>query len=132
MGKWSKTEHEAWPPGRTHPGFWSLWGGILLGPIAFLLHLQLNYMLVPAVCQRDLSPALLHIPAIVMLGVTLFAAWLAFGNRRRFGAGAEDESGATARARFMSLVGMFTSTLFVAVMVAQWIPIFMIGPCVRV
>lgn len=132
MSKYDPTVHEAWPPGRTHPRIWALWGGILIGPIAFLLHLQTNYMLVPAVCMRDGSRLLLHLPAVAMLALTVLGAWIAFGNRRRHGEGAEDESGPTARARFMSMVGVFTSVFFVVVMLAQWLPIFFIDPCVRI
>jgi hypothetical protein len=109
-----------------------LLSGLLVAPVAFLLHLQINYALVPAVCGGRGGRVLLHAVAILFMLVAAGGAWIAWRNWRETG---QDEPGEAAnvleRSRFLSVVGLMLSGLVLIVLVAQWIPQFMINPCQR-
>jgi hypothetical protein len=112
-------------------GPWALWAGVLAGPLAMLIQLQVNYALVLWACGAGREWAL-HLTALLALVVTVAGGWLSWRNRRRTGAGWEDEgAGVIPRSRFMAVVGVLASVLFALVIVAQWIPIFVYGPCDR-
>ncbi len=136
MGAHEKAEDlrelQAERPTRTHRGLVLEWLGVLLGPFAFLLHLQVNYALVPVTCLHRLGAMPLHLAAAATFALTGVALLAALRTRRRAGEGHEEEAGRTARARFMGLLGLLVSALFLIVMLAQWLPIFLIDPCVRV
>lgn len=112
-------------------GPWALWAGVLAGPLAMLIQLQVNYALVLWACGAGREWAL-HLTALLALVVTVAGGSLSWRNRRRMGAGWEDEgAGVIPRSRFMAVVGVLASVLFALVIVAQWIPIFVYGPCDR-
>ena len=107
----------------------ALWIGLLLAPAAFLLNLELAYAVVPKACSSasQLPMHLVHLIcfALALLGVvTAWRMWRAGGEIWPGGAG-----GRVARSRFMAGVGLLTSLLFALVIVAQWIPSFVLGPC---
>ena len=54
------------------------WLGLLLPAAAFVVHFQLNYLLVLWVCGNDVSTLPIHLTSIVALLVCLFGVRLAF------------------------------------------------------
>jgi hypothetical protein len=107
----------------------ALWIGVLLPPIAFLLNLEAAYALVPAACSsRNLL--LIHLVHLVGLALAVFGGLTALRSWRRNGSTwPGGEGGPLSRTRFMSGLGMFLSLQFGLVIVAQWIPSFILDPC---
>ena len=111
-------------------GIGELWAGVLVGPTAMLLQLQINYALVLWACaNRHTWP--LHLVSLIALIVTVVAGFLAYRIWRRLAALHEDSGGTLARSRFMAAVGVLISLLMSGVIVAQWLPLFIHGPCER-
>jgi hypothetical protein len=109
----------------------ALWAGVLAGPLAMLTQLEVNYALVLWACGAGREWAL-HVVALLALVVTVAAGLLSWRNWRLAGANWDDEgAGVIPRSRFMSVVGVLISALTALVVVAQWIPIFVYGPCER-
>ncbi len=112
-------------------GALTLWLGLLAGPVAVLLQLQINYALVPRVCSSGREWAL-HLVAFLALAVTVVVGLLSWRNWRRTGPRrADDGAGVVPRSRFMAAVGILISALMTLVIVAQWLPIFIYGTCDR-
>jgi hypothetical protein len=108
-----------------------LWFGLLLGPIAALGQLEANYALVLWVCRSDQDWPL-HLVSLAAVIVTVFAAFLSHLNWRRLGGSWDDDgAGAVPRARLMAAIGILLNSLMLLVIIAQWIPVFMYGPCHR-
>jgi hypothetical protein len=106
----------------------ALWGGLLLPPAAFLLNLEAAYALVPAACRSGSLP--IHLVNAVSLLLALLGGLIAYRCRETEGtAWPRDESGAVARTRFMARLGVLTSATFVLVILAQWVPGFVLSPC---
>src|SRR4051812_28868041 len=112
-------------------GPWSLWAGVLTAPMAMLIELQTNYALVLWACEVRREWAL-HLVMLLALLTTLAGGLLSLRNWRRAGGVFEDEgAGVLPRSRFMALVGILISALITLVIIAQWIAIFLYGPCQR-
>ena len=110
-------------------GVVSSWAGLLIAPFAFLLNLQVSYMLVPFVCATG-RVFCLHIAAggsLLLAALGLFISWR---NWQKAGREWHSEAGSvTARSRFMAVMGLLMSALFCLAILAQWIANFIIGPC---
>ncbi len=116
----------------------ALWAGILLPPTAFLIAIEIAYLLVPWACEKGrhgvVSLGLL--PGLAILAVGAVSAWRA---RRRMGEGLGDEftgeggdvavDPAPSRIRFMATVGLLSSGLFLLLLLSLAIPIAMLHPC---
>lgn len=108
-----------------------LWAGMLTAPLAFLLHLQVNYMLVTQLCQSE-HKLILHLVTLAFLLVAAGGGFVAWRNWEAAGRKWPGEAGSvTERSRFMSVVGLLLSALIVLALVAQWIPQFIYDPCHR-
>ncbi len=106
------------------------WTGVLAAPLAWGLHMQTNYSLVPWVCKNG-GEILLHAITILALLITAIGAYASW---RGWVAGASEEetaSRAISRARFMGGLGLLTSAMFFLVIIAQEIPTFFFHPCQR-
>jgi hypothetical protein len=112
------------------PGsIFTLWAGFLIAPFAFLLNLQISYMLVPLACSTG-QVFWLHVASAGALVLALLGAFIALRNWQRTGRGWQSEGGsAAARSRFMAITGLLMSGLFSLVILAQWIADFIIDPC---
>ena len=108
-----------------------LWFGLLAAPLAFLLNLQLSYILVRQACVSG-HHGVLH---LVPLGALLLAAGggvSAWYNWRRTGqAQSSTTGGVLQRSRFMAEMGLLGSGLFILAIVAQWLPNFILNACQR-
>jgi len=90
-----------------------LWFGILAGPLAFLLNLQLSYMLVQPVCVTAHHIILHLVPAGALLltasgGVSAWRNWQQTGQVE-----SSIAAGVLPRSRFMAGIGLLTSGLFI-------------------
>jgi hypothetical protein len=94
-------------------------------PFVWLIQFQTIYMLVYPACgaQRNLIVHLtcfIFLVIIAVLGVSPLQTW-----RRA----ANDRENVVRTRRFMALVGMMTTALFLLVLIAQWIAAFIVDPC---
>jgi uncharacterized membrane protein YfcA len=104
---------------------------VLAAPLAMLVELQTNYALVLWACSAGREWAL-HLVALLALLITIAGGLLSWRNWRRAGAVWEDDgAGVMPRSRFMAAVGILMSVLISLVIIAQWIAIFVYGPCQR-
>ena len=107
----------------------ALWFGLFAGPAAFLLNLQISYMLAPASCRLGNTIAL-HATNVVCLALAVAGGLVAWRHWRRSGGSwSGEEGGVLSRIRFMAALGAMTSALFALVIFAQWIPAFVLNPC---
>jgi hypothetical protein len=107
----------------------ALWAGILLAPAAFLLNLEVAYAVVPRACSLGtrLPVHLVHLVCLLLAAAGVLIAWRSWratGETWPGGAG-----GRISRSRFMAGIGLLFSLFIVMVIVAQWIPSFMLNPC---
>jgi hypothetical protein len=108
-----------------------LWAGLLTAPLAFLLHLQINYSLVTQLCQSAHKLAM-HLVTLAFLLVSAGGGLIAWSNWKAVGQKWPGEAGSVAeRSRFMSVVGLLISVLVIFGLIAQWIPQFIFDPCQR-
>jgi hypothetical protein len=107
----------------------ALWTGLLLAPAAFLLNLEVAYALVPAACASG-TRLLMHVVHAVCLVLAAFGGFAALRMWRLTGeTWPGEEGGRLGRSRFMAGLGLLLSLLFALVIVAQWIPSFVLSPC---
>jgi cytochrome c biogenesis factor len=111
------------------PEIRALWAGVLLAPVAFLLNLELAYAVVPHAClsQNRLPVHLVHLVCLVIAlvgGAFALRSWRSCGETWP-----GEEGGPVSRSRFMAGLGLLLSVLFALVIVAQWIPSFVLSPC---
>jgi hypothetical protein len=113
----------------TRRGLIRLWFGFLGAAIAWLLHLFVAYMLVGYACELDRT-ILIHAASALLLGLAVLAGWVSRGTWRAV-AGPAGRAGEDplVRSRWMAIVGMLAAGWFTVVIVAQWIPVFLIPPC---
>jgi hypothetical protein len=99
------------------------------GPAAVLLSQQAKYLLVePACASGHLTP--LHLVALLGILLALAAGALAFHEWRIAGGGWPDhEGGSAGRTRFMGVLAMLMAASAALVMIAQWIPDWIVSPC---
>ena len=100
---------------REAPRLRAVWTGLLLAPAAWLTSLEVGYVLVRPDCAAGtlLRQHVVHAGFLVIALGGLLVAWRARHAERDF----------------LSTLGVLVSALFVLVLVAQWIPTFLIHPC---
>jgi len=99
----------------------ALWSGVLAGPFAFAIDLQLRYALIPWACARG-SRWILTVISIPLLLVAMTGALISWR-------GLHIEDGDVARIRFMAVSGLMLSMFFALAIVAATIPDFFLHPC---
>lgn len=113
------------------PGLLRLALDVLGGPIIALAYQASIYAGNMWACGHNAKPTL-HVGAVLcVIGALIVTAdsWIVW---RAVGGGVEDEHGAVeSRTRFLALVAMMIGAISLAVIVAQWLAIFMLGPCMR-
>jgi hypothetical protein len=106
-----------------------LWAAVLGGPIIVLANLEVLYLLVPWSCRN--GAWVLHagaLASVLLVVVTLAAAWHSWSRAR--GGWPDAGEGAESRTRFLAVLGLLTGTLSLTVLVAQWLPVLVLDPCV--
>lgn len=108
--------------------FW-LWLGFLLPPTVWAIQLQTIYLLIEYGCTTE-NFSWIHIVSVASLALSIFGGLVSWHNWMK--AGGEwksEEAGATARSRFMAILGVLTAALFTVVIFAQWLPALLGVPC---
>jgi hypothetical protein len=101
----------------------------LIGPLAWIIHLFGAYLLAPWACATH-SEWILHLLTLATLLLGAGGVALNAYQWRKFGRGHSGEVGEPLmRGRFMSMIGLLASLLFLAIIVAQAIPILILGVC---
>lgn len=97
----------------------SLWSGILAGPIAFAINLQLRYALVDWACEHGSRSVLLWIavPLILVCVAGAFLSWTGLNVHP------------DGRVRFMAYGGLMLSVIFAITILASMIPDLFLSPC---
>jgi hypothetical protein len=105
------------------------WIGLFLAPAVFFIHLQLAYVLIPWVCATGLR-TWIHVAAVTAVLLAVAGAWAAWRvHARAEGTAADDDAGAVPRTRFLAVVGLCDSVVFVLLLVAQLIAGVVVTPC---
>ena len=113
------------------PGLLSLSAGLLVGPVAALINEGTIYIATMWACGVG-SRVALHVIPVLCLAAAGAAGFTAHGDWRRVGKGVhDDEASVSARSRFLALGGIAVSALSALVILAQWLAIFVFGPCMR-
>jgi hypothetical protein len=110
----------------------ALWTGVLGSAIVWLVQLQTTYAMVPWACSsghRWMLPvaSLAFLVAAALPGVIAAKLWFRSRGTERY----ESESSGVGRRRFMALLGVMNSALFLLLILAQGIPAFFIHPCLE-
>lgn len=135
----SANRHAEYPEPVNH---WTLWFGMLGGAGAWAMHLVFSYSLVPAACSAGLG-FLFYVGIVVFAGIAIaagFFAWRGWNAGRDPSSAQDDNVGGrrfqrngrrlmSDRIRFMALSGLVMSGFFLAVIIAQSVPIIMQDPC---
>lgn len=110
----------------------SLWFGLFGGAAAWAAHLVLAYALVPLACSQGLE-ILLYLTVPLTIAIALAAVLFSWrGWRRSRDYESRDENGDQVihqRVGFMSLSGLVMSMFFLAIILAQTVPILTQSPC---
>ena len=100
--------------------------GLLLTPILALANLVVAFALVGPACAQH-SVWMLHSVAMTFLAAALLATYYA----RRHTHSHPRAGSAVSRANFVARVGASTGMLFSVVIIAQWLTVWLLSPCVR-
>ena len=109
----------------------ALWTSVLSGPFVFLLNLETSYAMVDWACNTGHDWAL-HVVHLVSLVIVAAGMLLGVALWRRVGGGWPDaEAGSDARARLLAALGALGGLGFAISIIAQWIPVMVLGTCPR-
>jgi hypothetical protein len=110
-------------------GILSLWFGVLAGPVAALVCLEVAYMAVPWACRTHAVLPLHLVPLLTGL-LALAAGLVARRDWRATERGWPDDSeGVLSRSRFMAALGVGLSAFSLLVIIGQWMAILFLDPC---
>jgi hypothetical protein len=103
---------------------------LLIAPAAFAAGFQAMYAMTPWACYHRQWSAILHVIPVLTLAGIASAFRLAMASWRAAGAGWPGESSSVhARDRFLGLAGMVFSAFLSLIALAQWLPVFLLSPC---
>jgi hypothetical protein len=106
----------------------ALWFGLLGSHVAWLLHLALSYPLVPLSCALEWG-MIFHLISLVMVLAAVASLTVAWQSRQQLRHEGANGTARYGRQSFMALFGLLSGVLFLAVILAQWLPVFFIPPC---
>ena len=113
-------------------GILSLGFAIFAGPVAWSVVLTAGYSLVAVSCDAETTLPL-HLLTAVMLLVSVAGVVVARREWRRAGRGWPGEGGdVLSRSRFAAVLGLLSSGLFALVIVAQWLAVLLLDPCMGI
>jgi hypothetical protein len=122
------------PTGRVPASIWPsvpIWFANLAPPIAALAHLQFSFVLEHTACATG-SKIGIHIITFILMAVVVWAAIVA--HRHWVILGSDDPKqhpGPLGSRRLLALFGMIGAGIFGLFILAQWLPNFVLGTCVR-
>lgn len=107
----------------------SIWLALLVAPSLALLNLSVVYALVVPACEGQ-NTLPLHIFSVATLLLCLLFTFMAWHQWRQHAASPDaPEDDAPVRKDFLSAVAALTGLLSALVIVAQWIPQWVLSPC---
>ena len=107
-----------------------LWFMMLGAPVAWLIYLQTAYLLVQYACSTN-RHFVMHLASAVFLalvgfiGISSLTQWRAAGSRWP----SSQDAGIESRRRTLSMMGALQSGLFMLIVIATWIGMFLLHPC---
>ena len=104
------------------------WLALLLAPMLALTALSINYALVTPACEQQANVVWLHVVFAASLLLSVLFTVLAGRNWQRSKAH-QTESRTRDRKRFVALVAVLVGALSSLVLVAQWLPLWLLSPC---
>jgi hypothetical protein len=105
------------------------WVGLFLAPVIFFAHLQIGYVLVPWSCTRH-TVVWMHVVNLLSVAVAVVGTWIAWRVHARGESAADNDGpGTLPRTRFLGVVGLGTSAMFVLLLLAQAIEAISLSPC---
>ena len=105
------------------------WVGLFLAPATFFTHLQIGYVLVPWSCTKH-DTVWLHAVNVLAVLLAVIGAWAAWRVHALAESSARnDDAGAVPRTRFLGVVGLGMSAMFVLLLAAQAIEAISLSPC---
>ena len=106
------------------------WLALLLAPMLALTALGINYALVTPACEQQANVAWLHgVFAASLLLSVLFTVLAGRNWQCSKVHQVESESQTRNRQRFVALVAVLVGALSSLVLVAQWLPLWVLSPC---
>jgi Ni/Fe-hydrogenase subunit HybB-like protein len=110
----------------------ALWFGVFGSAVVWAIQLQTSYAMVPWACSsghRWILPlvSLAFLAAAIVPGIVSWKIWRRTSASRT----TERESAGAGRRRFMAMLGMMDSAIFVLLILAQGLPVFFIHPCLE-
>jgi hypothetical protein len=118
------SSHSVYLQGRT---ILAMWGAIAAAPLAWVLHLNVAYLLAALVCTPALAVWLYGF-TLLMLAIAVVGA-VACGRLYRRTAGPAQDDPAAARTHFLVGTGLLGSVLFILAIIAQTVPMTVYPPC---
>jgi hypothetical protein len=107
----------------------ALWIAVLGSAVVWFLQLQTSYSLVTWACSTG-SLWSLHAASVLFLVLAAVPGWIAWKEWSASSAGAIERTSAGAgRRRFMAMLGLLLTGLFLLLIIAQAIPSFFFDPC---
>jgi hypothetical protein len=111
----------------------SLWAGVVLSPLIFLVALEVAYALVPPACfAGGRLNAALHAVQLASIVACIALGAHSWSHVRATGSPPDDGGTVRSRSRFLAWSGVVASAFAVLLLVAQWVPTFVLGPCAGV
>jgi hypothetical protein len=107
----------------------ALWVAVLGSAAVWFVHMQINYVLVEWACWTN-RPWVLKLTSLLFLLVAAAPGWIAWNQWSAAGSG-ERQSAGLGRRRFMAVLGLMLTGLFVLLIAAQAIPTFFVNPCLE-
>ena len=105
-----------------------VWPGILLAPLVTLLNLSLTYALVLPSCASQ-TRWMLHGASAVSFAIAVLSALAAVRVLRTPGEPSEDAGTASVRLHFLAQLAVMLGALSALVILAQWVPSWVLPPC---
>lgn len=104
------------------------WLALLGTPSLALTVLTINYAAVTPACEQQANMKL-HLVAAAGLLLSLLLSWLAWRNLRQVGERPDNSRRTADRKRLIAKVAVMVGLLSSLVIVAQWLPIWLLSPC---
>jgi hypothetical protein len=101
-----------------------LWFAILVGPLAWFIYLETAYALVASACAGNVV-----VPALAGVAAVAAIAGVVVGRHALTVVPADANDAMAERARFLAVLGVWMSVLFVLVIVATALPSLVLPPC---
>lgn len=110
-------------------GLMKLIGGLLLAPLAWLIDLQMSYVLVKWACAAD-QRMLILVPPVGSFALIAVATWMSGSSWLRLRRHAREDGGALEdRSYFLAVTGLALNAVFGLLILTSMVPRYFLSPC---